>query len=51
VFIRGVDPERGGFGLRAALELWLDLDNQGLMQTGLPVTGVRERFLAEWAKY
>jgi hypothetical protein len=51
VYLRGIDPERQRYGLRAALELWLDLDGQGLMDTGLDVSGVRERFIAERKKY
>ncbi len=50
-FLKGVDPETDRFGLRAALDLWLDLDDQGLMRTDLPVKGVRQRFLSERAKY
>lgn len=51
VFLKGVDPERDRYGMRAALDQWLDLDHQGLMVTGSPVSGVRERFRAERAKY
>lgn len=50
VFLKSVDPERQRFGWRSALGLWLDLDRQGLMYTGIDVHGVRERFLAEQAK-
>lgn len=51
VFLKDVDPERQRFGWRSALDLWLDLDRQGLMYTGIDVPGVRERFLAEQAKF
>lgn len=35
VFLRSVDPELNNFGTRSALELWLRLDEQGFMSTGL----------------
>lgn len=34
-FLDGVDPERNNFGIRSGLELWLDLAQQGLMDTGM----------------
>jgi len=51
VFLHGIDPEQERFGWRAALDLWLELDSQRLMDTGIDIPGVRERFLAERAKY
>jgi hypothetical protein len=35
VYLDGIDPETGDFGIRSALQLWLDLDKQGYMDTGL----------------
>lgn len=37
VFLSGVDPERQKFGLTSALELWLKLEKNGYMATGLPM--------------
>ena len=34
-FLEGVDPERNNYGIKSALELWLDLEQQGLMDTGM----------------
>ena len=31
LFLKGVDPEIDGFGIRSALELWLKLDREGWM--------------------
>ncbi len=36
-FLSGVDPETNMFGLRSALELWLELEEKGYMETGLPM--------------
>lgn len=37
--------DEGQFGLVSALDLWLELDKQGLMETCFPHGGIRERFL------
>jgi hypothetical protein len=34
-FISGVDSEEDQFGIKSALRLWLDLEHQGYMDTGL----------------
>lgn len=34
-FLDGLDPERDMFGFRAGLGLWLELDEQGLMDCGI----------------
>lgn len=34
-FLSGIDPEQDDFGIQSALRLWLDLDRQGLMGTGI----------------
>lgn len=34
-YLEGVDPERNNFGTKSGLSLWLDLEKQGLMDTGL----------------
>lgn len=36
-FLSGVDPERNKFGLISALERWLALEENGFMDTGLPM--------------
>jgi len=36
-YLSGVDPERNRFGLISALELWLRLESDGYMNTGLPM--------------
>ena len=43
-FIADMDKEENDFGIRSGLELWLDLDNKGLMDTGLGAIDVRPRF-------
>jgi hypothetical protein len=50
-FLEGVDPERDNFGIKSGLRLWLDLEEQGLMETGGPVVNVRELFQQELAKF
>ena len=35
LYLDGVDPEYDNFGIRSALELWLDLHKKGLMDTGI----------------
>lgn len=37
VFLSHIDPEQDRFGLKAALQLWLELEQQGFMATGLPM--------------
>lgn len=50
-FLEGVDPERDNFGIKSGLRLWLELEEQGLMATGCPVTNVRQLFQQELEKY
>ena len=33
-FLTGLEPEQGNFGFKARLELWLHLNEQGLMDAG-----------------
>lgn len=35
VFLEGVNPEQDNFGITSGLKLWLDLEKQGLMDTGM----------------
>ena len=54
VFLQGIDPERNDFGITSGLELWLRLENEGYMDTGLRMYGteaVRELFERELTKY
>ncbi len=54
VFLRGIDPEQSNFGLTSGLKLWLHLDQQGYMDTGLGThddVAVRRLFEQELAKY
>lgn len=36
-FLEGIDPEINGYGLQAGLALWLELHQEGFMETGLPM--------------
>jgi hypothetical protein len=49
-YLQGVDPERDKFGKISALELWLRLDEDGWMDTGLQ-KHVRPAFESELALY
>ena len=49
VFLKDLDPERSNFGLKAGLEFWLQLNEQGLMD--LDFGDHRKDFEAELAKY
>lgn len=46
LYLRGLDPEIDGFGLASALRLWLQLDGEGWMDTGIQPM-VRPAFEAE----
>lgn len=51
-FLSGVDPERHQFGIKSALQLWLDLEQQGYMDCGLsmyPKGTIRSAFEAKHA--
>ena len=50
-FLEGIDPERDNFGIKSGLRRWLELEEQGLMATGCPVTNVRQLFLHELEKF
>lgn len=50
-FLEGVDPERDNFGIKSGLKRWLELEEQGLMETGAPITNVRQLFQQELEKY
>jgi hypothetical protein len=49
-FLNGIDPERDNFGIKSGLGLWLDLEQQGLMDTGIKANA-RQLFQQELAKY
>lgn len=48
-YLESIDPEQDNFGVKSALELWLQLDAQGLMNTGLD-KDVRPLFVASLEK-
>lgn len=50
-FLEDVDPEQENFGIKSGLRLWLELEEQGLMETGCPVANVRQLFQQELEKY
>lgn len=50
VFLDGVDPEIKKFDISSGLKLWLQLDEQGLMDTGLQYANVRKKFIAALEK-
>lgn len=53
-FLSGVDPERDQFGVKSALGLWLELEQQGYMATGLAMyskASLRAAFEAKLAAY
>lgn len=50
-FLDGVDPERDNYGIRSGLDLWLRLDENGLMDTGIDKKNYRQLFEQERAKY
>lgn len=49
-YLAGLDPEHHEFGITSALRLWLRLDNEGWMDTGLGKE-VRREFEARSAQY
>ncbi|MFA6283011.1 MAG: hypothetical protein WCV64_06640 [Desulfurivibrionaceae bacterium] len=49
-FLRGIDPELGNYGIKAGLKLWLELEQEGFMDTGI-VESARQRFQQEQDKY
>jgi len=44
VYLNKIDPEKDNFGVRAALSLWLELYDKGLMHTDYPGENPRSRF-------
>lgn len=44
--LEGVDPERDQFGVKSALQLWLELDARGLMRVEFTRPDTRQRFEA-----
>lgn len=48
--LQGLDPERNQFGLKSALELWLEFDARGLMQIEFSRPDTRQRFEARLAQ-
>ncbi len=50
VYLKDVDPESDKFGFKAALGMWLDLEEQGFMNTGIN-KNFRDKFITELKKY
>lgn len=50
VFLNGIDPEENESGIKNGLELWLKLESQGFMDTGL-VTNARPFFQQALEQY
>lgn len=50
VFLKGVDPEKDNHGIKAGLELWLDLEEQGFMAAGF-ASDARLLFQAALSQY
>lgn len=50
VYLNGVDPELNNYGIRAGLELWLELEKQDLMNAGIDKSG-RELFSNKLEEY
>lgn len=53
-YLAGIDPEQNRFGLISALELWLRLENEGYMDTGLsmyPKANTRGLFEQALSRY
>jgi hypothetical protein len=53
-FLLGIDQERDNFGIRSALKLWLELQQDGFMDTGLPMyepEEVKKLFESSLAKF
>lgn len=49
-FLRGVAPEQDNYGIKSGLSLWLELEEEGFMDTGF-VISARQQFQQELAKY
>ncbi len=49
-FWEGIDPEKGNYDIKAGLALWLELEQEGFMDTGI-VASARQQFQQELAKY
>lgn len=54
VFLAGVDPEQDQFGFKAALQLWLNLEQEGYLDTGLSMyskEAIRSMFEKKLGEY
>jgi len=50
MFLKGIDPELDNYGIKAGLKLWLELEQEGFMDTGI-VESARQQFQQELEKY
>lgn len=51
VYLDGVEPELNNFGHKSALELWLELESAGLMDSSMQNHNTRSLFTSELEKY
>ncbi|MDD5383658.1 MAG: hypothetical protein PHG89_02100 [Gallionella sp.] len=49
-FLNGIDPEKENFSIKSCLKLWLDLEEEGLMDAGIR-TDAKQLFQQELTKY
>jgi len=49
-YLNDIDPEQKKYGLKSALELWIDLEKRGYMDAGFG-SGIRKAFETELVKY
>ena len=50
-FLEEVDPEQDNYGIKSGLELWLQLEAEGFMDSGFGAESYRQLFEQELAKY
>lgn len=50
-FLNGVDPERNNYGLKAGLQMWIDLESKGHMHSGLESDTTKQEFIKTLKKY
>lgn len=49
-FLKGINPESNNYGLKAALQLWLQLESNGHMKCGLEDKETKIKFMAKLEK-
>lgn len=51
IFLNGVDPERKNFGLKAGLKMWINLESEGHMHSGLESDTTKQEFIKKLNNY